>query len=284
MEHQITKLGDSIMLTPTQLENSLLQSTGKSMVMTDRQKSLKNGITADRLVAEWGAASQSYNISLQQIAGHRDVPTLADVNVVYGNIISSSLISEHIRTILRYVGVDVSPKAMLSNTTLAMQIADTSSIIASNYYYLNLMELALFFREVKSGKRGQVVWGSKLNTQELMVRLSEFVADRALAIEKNDMEERKAQQQKGFTNIKQAGAAITEGVCGWRKMLEEAKGNYDRFLKLFPKFPQGISPIVWYDAWLGDRAALDVVFNDEPPGNYEDEIIKKLCDYNVTNK
>lgn len=252
--------------------------------MTDRQKSLKNGITADRLVAEWGAASQSYNISLQQIAAHRDVPTLADVNVVYGNIISSSLISEHIRTILRYVGVDVSPKAMLSNTTLAMQIADTSSIIASNYYYLNLMELALFFREVKSGKRGQVVWGSKLNTQELMVRLSEFVADRALAIEKNEMEARKAQKQKGFTNIKQAGAAITEGVSGWRKMLEEAKGNYDRFLKLFPKFPQGISPIVWYDAWLGDRTALDVVFNDKPPGNYEDDIIKKLCDYNVTNK
>lgn len=252
--------------------------------MTDRQKSLKNGITADRLVAEWGAASQSHNISLQQIAAHRDVPTLADVNVVYGNIISSSLISEHIRTILRYVGVDVSPKAMLSNTTLAMQIADTSSIIASNYYYLNLMELALFFREVKSGKRGQVVWGSKLNTQELMVRLSEFVSDRALAIEKNEMEARKAQQLKGFTNIKQAGAAITEGVGGWRKMLNEAKGNYDRFLKLFPKFPQGISPIVWYDAWLGDRAALDVVFNDEPPGNYEDEIIKKLCDYNVTNK
>lgn len=253
--------------------------------MTVRQISLKNGSTGTRMVADWGASAQNKcDVSLRQIANHKDIPSVADVNVVYGNAVMVSIVSDHIRGVLRYVGVDVSAGALQSNQMLAMQILDTANIVASNYYYLNLMELALFFREVKSGKRGQVVWGSKLNTQELMVRLSEFVADRALAIEKNEMEARKAQQQKGFTNIKQAGAAISEGVGGWRKMLEEAKGNYDRFLKLFPKFPQGISPIVWYDAWLGDRAALDVVFDNEPPGNYEDEIIKNLCDYNVNNK
>lgn len=253
--------------------------------MTERQKSLKNGSTATRMVADWGASSQNKcDFSLRQIANHKDIPSVADVNRVYGNVTMVSIVSDHIRGVLKYVGVDVSAGALQSNQMLAIQIFDTANIIASNYYFLNLMEIALFFREIKSGKRGQVVWGSKLNTQELMVRLSEFVSDRACAIDKNEMEEKKEREQRGFTNIKQAGAAITDGVNGWRKMLEEAKTNYNQFLQMFPKFPQSIAPVVWYNAWLGNTEALEIVFNGEAPENYEDAIIKHLCDYNVTNQ
>jgi hypothetical protein len=195
-----------------------------------------------------------------------------------------SIVSDHIRGVLKYVGVDVSAGALQSNQMLAIQIFDTANIIASNYYFLNLMEIALFFREIKSGKRGQVVWGSKLNTQELMVRLSEFVSDRACAIDKNEMEAKKENQKKTFTTIKDAGAAITEGIDGWRRMLAEAKTNYDRFLQMFPRFPKGISPIVWYNAWLGNEEALEIVFEGSVPDKHEDEIIRHLCDYNVTNK
>lgn len=253
--------------------------------MTVRQISLKNGSTSIRMVADWGSSAQNKcDVSLRQIANHKDIPSVADVNVVYGNAVMVSIISDHIRGILRYVGVDVSTNALQNNQTLAMQILDTANIIASNYYYLNLMEIALFFREVKSGKRGQVVWGNKLNTQELMVRLSEFVSDRAIAIEKNEMEERKEREQRGFTNIKQAGAAITSGVDGWRKMLEEAKSNYERFLQMFPKFPDTLTPIGWYNAWLGEHDSLSKVFVGTIPDNYEDLIIRHLCDYNVNNQ
>lgn len=238
------------------------------------------------MVADWGASSQNKcDFSLRQIAAHKDIPSVADVNRVYGNVTMISIVSDHLRGVLKYVGVDVSAEALQSNQTLAIQIFDTANIIASNYYYLNLMELALFFREVKAGKRGQVVWGSKLNTQELMVRLSEFVSDRACAIERNEMESKKEQEKKGFANIKQAGAAITEGLSGWRRMLEKAKTNYGCFLQMFPKFPN-YPPMCWYNAWLGDKAALSSVFGDVGviPENYEDAIIKHLCDYNVTNK
>ena len=236
------------------------------------------------MVADWGSSSQNKcEYSLQQIANHKDIPSIADVNVVYGNAMMVAIVSDHIRGILRYVGVDVSAAALQTNQTLAMQILDTANIIASNYYYLNLMELALFFREVKSGKRGQVVWGSKLNTQELMVRLSDFVSDRRVAIEKNEMEAKKEQEKKGFSTIKQAGAAITDGVNGWRKMLKEAKSNYDRFLQMFPKFPDTLTPTGWYNAWLGERTSLEQIFGNEIPDNYEDRIIKHLCDYNVLN-
>lgn len=253
--------------------------------MTVRQISLKNGSTATRMVADWGSSSQSKcDCDLRQIAANKDIPSVADVNVVYGNAVMVAIVSDHLRGLLRYVGVDVSAQALQSNQILAMQILDTANIIASNYYFLNLMELALFFREVKSGKRGQVVWGSKLNTQELMVRLSEFVADRACAIDKNETEAKKEAEKKSFSTIKQAGAAITDGVTGWRRMLQEAKTNYDRFLQMFPKFPKSIAPIVWYNAWLGNQEALDTVFNGETPENYEDAIIKHLCDYNVANK
>lgn len=253
--------------------------------MTALQISLRNGSTAARMVADWGASSQNKcDCSLRQIAAHKGIPSVADVNVAYGNATMVAIVSDHIRGILRYVGVDISAQALQSNQTLAMQILDTANIIASNYYYLNLMELALFFREVKAGKRGQVVWGSKLNTQELMVRLSEFVADRAHAIEKNEQDEKKEREQRGFTTIKQAGAAIAGGLDGWRKMLEEAKSNYDRFLQMFPKFPQVLTPIEWYNAWLGEREAIAKAFGEPIPENYEDMIIRHLCDYNVANK
>lgn len=253
--------------------------------MTDLQRSLRNGSTATRMVADWGASAQNKcDCSLRQIAANRNIPSVADVNVAFGNAVMVALVSDHIRGILRYVGVDVSSQALQSNQILAMQILDTANIIASNYYYLNLMELALFFREVKAGKRGQVVWGSKLNTQELMVRLSEFVADRALAIEKNELEANKEDEKRTFATIKEAGAAITEGITGWRRMLEEAKTNYNRFLQMFPRFPKGISSVVWYNAWLGNESALEIVFDGSLPDNHEDKIIKLLCDYNVTNK
>lgn len=241
------------------------------------------------MVANWGASSQNKcDFPLRQIANHKAIPSVADVNRVFGNATMVSIISDHIRGVLKYVGVDVSAEALQSNQMLAIQIFDTANIVASNYYYLNLMEIALFFREVKSGKRGQVVWGNKLNTQELMVRLSEFVSDRATAIEKNEMEERKERERRGFANIKQAGSAITDGVNGWRKMLEEAKSNYDRFLQMFPKFPDVLTPTGWYNAWLGEHDSLNKVFGETIPENYEDLIIKHLCDYNVittkTNK
>lgn len=276
---------DNFVLTPEQFKTNQSTSTKNSSDMTVRQISLKNGSTANRMVADWGASSQNKcDCDLRQIATNKDIPSVADVNVVYGNAVMVAIVSDHLRGLLRYVGIDVSAQALQSNQILAMQILDTANIIASNYYFLNLMELALFFREVKSGKRGQVIWGNKLNTQELMVRLSEFVSDRACAIDKNEMEEKKEREQRGFTNIKQAGAAITDGVNGWRKMLEEAKTNYNQFLQMFPKFPQSIAPVVWYNAWLGNTEALEIVFNGEAPENYEDAIIKHLCDYNVTNQ
>ena len=238
------------------------------------------------MVANWGASSQNKcDVSLTQIANHKDIPTVADVNRVYGNVTMVSIVSDHIRGILKYVGVDVSPEALATNQLLAIQIFDTANIIASNYYYLNLMELALFFREVKSGKRGQVVWGNKLNTQELMVRLSDFVSDRRLAIEKNEMEAKREEERKSFATIKDAGAAISEGISGFRRLLQEAKSNYDKFLSMFPKFPSEFTPNEWYNAWLGEQSALDKIFGKElAPANYEYVIIKRLCYFNVENK
>lgn len=236
------------------------------------------------MVANWGASSQNKcDVSLRQVANHKDIPSVADVNCVYGNATMVAIVSDHIRGVLKYVGIDVSAEALQSNQMLAIQIFDTANIIASNYYFLNLMEIALFFREVKSGKRGQVIWGNKLNTQELMVRLSDFVSDRRIAIEKNETEAKREQETKSFSTIKQAGAAITAGVNGWRKMLEEAKTNYNQFLQMFPKFPHNIAPVIWYNTWMGNTEALEIIFNGETPENYEDAIIKHLCDYNVTN-
>ena len=118
-----------------------------------------------------------------------------------------------------------------------------------------------------------------------MVRLSDFVSDRRLAIEKNEMEAKREEERKSFSTIKDAGAAISEGISGFRRLLQEARANYDKFLSVFPKFPSELTPNEWYNAWLGEQAVLDKIFGkDLAPANYEDVIIKRLCNFNVENK
>jgi hypothetical protein len=253
-------------------------STASSLQVRTNEKLLAKCPTPSALLERWNPSLQATAASkvIADLSLNRDIPALVDVKNTYGEQTAYQWLLVQLLSLNNYTGVN--------NGMTDAQVSELAYLILGNYYYLNLMEIAIFFREVKAGKRGQVVWGSKLNTQELMVRLSEFVADRAHAIEKNEQDEKKEREQRGFTTIKQAGAAITDGISGWRRMLEEAKTNYNGFLQMFPKFPDGISPSVWYNAWLGGEDALELVYNGSIPDNHEDHIIKLLCDYNVNHK
>ena len=119
------------------------------------------------MVDNWSGtqAQLNCNLTLAQAIRIEGIPTLADINVVFGNATSVRIITEHLQSILRYAGIDIAPQ----------QLAETALSILASYYFLNLAELCIFFTQLKNGSRGQFVWGNRINNQSIMVAMIEGV-------------------------------------------------------------------------------------------------------------
>lgn len=163
------------------------------------------------MVDDWSGtqAQLNCNLTLAQAIRIEGIPTLADINVVFGNATSVRIITEHLQSILRYAGIDIAPQ----------QLAETALSILASYYFLNLAELCIFFTQLKNGSRGQFVWGNRINNQSIMVALSDFCRDRRDEHVKLSNETAMKQSQKGFTRIEDAACAMIEGV----KNIQELK-------------------------------------------------------------
>lgn len=225
------------------------------------------------MVSEWGGtkAQLSCNISLRE-AARDDIPTLSDVNAAFDNSTSSAIIAEHIKSVLMYADVEIS----------AAQLAETTFSILINYYYLNLAELCIFFRELKSGKRYQVVWGTRLNNQALMVALHDFAIDRRTVREKIEIEKAKEYTSCCHTRIEAAAGAMIKGINSFKEQKAEAKRNIEVFRLIFPCIPEGYSYEELWKAWRGSKSAINKLFGgDVPPRKASNCIGKWLCDYNV---
>jgi uncharacterized SAM-dependent methyltransferase len=94
------------------------------------------------LVDDWSGtqAQLNCNLTLAQAIRIEGIPTLADINVVFGNATSVRIITEHLQSILRYAGIDIAPQ----------QLAETALSILASYYFLNLAELCIFFTQLKT--------------------------------------------------------------------------------------------------------------------------------------
>ena len=162
MNGELIKTELQVVLSPSQI----VQKTAIRKELTPIQQALQAGSTASQLVAEWSGtiAQLNCNVSLSDVANAENIPTLADVNRSFSNSTSVEIITEHLKSVLRYAGVE------LTNA----QLAETALSILSSYWYLNLAELCIFFSQLKNGSRGQFVWGSKINNQAIMVALVEF--------------------------------------------------------------------------------------------------------------
>ena len=116
--------------------------------LTPMQVALRNGSTASQLVDEWSGtrAQLQCNYTLRDVAGQKGIPSVADVSRAFGNMTAVQIIVEHLKSIFSYAGMELSSE----------QLCETAMSIMTNYYYLNLAELCLFFVQLKAGARGQV--------------------------------------------------------------------------------------------------------------------------------
>lgn len=206
------------------------------------------------------------------------VPTLADVSRVYGNVTALSLVSEHIRSVFRYAGIDMN----LEDARMRSMVAETALAIVSGYYYLNLYELCIFFNQLKTGQRGQFVWGSRINNQAVMVALHDFASDRRDAIVRMENERYKERAERGYSRIDDAASDMVAGVKGIRNLAEKAKADYSVFRRLFPNLPNNYKAFDLFMAYRGKETAIRAIYgNDSPPPDVASrDIYKFLCDYN----
>ena len=202
-----------------------------------------------------------------------NIPTLADVSAVFNNSTSVRIIVEHLQSVLRYAGVEITD----------MQLAETALSILSSYYFLNLAELCVFFSQLKNGSRGQFVWGTKINNQAIMVALSNFCRDRRQEIERQECVKMRQETEKGYFRSEDFAKGIVMGTLEVRKKAEEAKKNYEAFCRFFPYLPDAYDPRVLWKAWGGDANALHRIYGtDIPPADVaERDIGKYLCEYNI---
>ena len=221
------------------------------------QKQLTHSLTASQLVANWsgGVAQVNINSDLSEIAGVTNIPSIADVTVAFSNKTAIEVIANHLLSLCAFGDKQLKPT----------QFFDSAMLIATEYYFLNLSEVCLFFRRCKLGYYGQLVWGKELNIQQVMTALRLFIRDRYDAINKREESNTRATHSDP---IHKQMANITVGVDKVRELNEKAKTDYGAFRELFPKTPSKRSPFVWWRAWRLK----------------EQRIGKYLCEYNIRNK
>ncbi|CAG9881374.1 hypothetical protein BOVA115_5090 [Bacteroides ovatus] len=227
------------------------------------------------MVAEWSGtiAQLNCNVALYDVANAEHIPTLADVNRSFSNSTSIEIITEHLKSVLRYAGVE------LTNA----QLAETALSILSSYWYLNLAELCIFFSQLKNGSRGQFVWGTKINNQAIMVALADFCKDRRREIEHKESVRIRQDTEKGYSRSETLTKDIVLGAKSIQIAREEAMQSFDAFLKFFPHLPEKYTPEVLWKAWKGDNEALHTIYGEKIPAAdiAEKDIGMYLCNYNI---
>lgn len=207
-------------------------------------------MTCPQLVADWsgtGAQVAAGQMALSEIVQREDIPTLADVNRVHGNLASIRIIAEHLISVVRFAGVELTED----------QAKETALVILSGYYYLNLAELALFFHRLKCGELGQVVWGQKINNQAIMCALHDFAAERRQKIDRIEAE--KAQAESLERRSKDYAGAVIGGIEGHYKRCHE---DFEYFCQAFPILLGGEHAREWWEYFKKDQnKAISDLFN-----------------------
>lgn len=142
-----------------------------------------------RLVRFCEQYSPSYQL---EICGDSDMcffgeyPTLATLKCYYGKNAPLAWLVPQLTDLAVYSG----SKDKLSTE----QYKQCAFIISSEYYYLKVSELMLFFHRFKAGRYGRF-YGS-VDPLVITTSLREFIKERAVAYERHDQEERERKERE----------------------------------------------------------------------------------------
>ena len=118
-------------------------------------------------------------------------PTLASLKTDYGRNAPLAWLVPQLENLAVYCGT----KDKLSKE----QYKECAFVIATEYYYLKISELMLFFHRFKTGRYGRF-YGS-IDPLIITTSLREFIAERAFAYEKHDQEEREKKSAEHKKNV-----------------------------------------------------------------------------------
>lgn len=161
----------------------------------------------------------TYNPELQRrICGNieecyfGDYPTLATLKAGYGQNAATAWIIPQLYNLSEYCGC----KEKLQGAPLE----DCASVIATDFYYLKVSELMLFFHRFKSGLYGRF-YGS-IDPLIITTSLRTFLKERMYAYDKREQEERDREREEAKKN------AITwPQFCEYQEAKLRAEGKND---------------------------------------------------------
>ena len=145
----------------------------------------------------------TFNPDVQQdICGDPDVcffggaPTLGQLNTTYGSQTAAMWLVPQLYNLSEYCGC--------KEKLLGRPLEECASVIATEFYFLSVSELMLFFHRFKSGRYGRF-YGS-VDPLVITTSLHDFLKERALAYSKHEQEER----EKRMPNLKLHGKSTGE--------------------------------------------------------------------------
>lgn len=116
-------------------------------------------------------------------------PTLADINMAYGNTMAAQWLIPQLYDLSQFSG---------ANNITASQLEELARIIATEYPWLKVTELLLFFYKFKTGRYGKF-YGA-VDPLVITTAIREFVIDRRDAYTQHELEERQRKAEEDRRN------------------------------------------------------------------------------------
>lgn len=114
----------------------------------------------------------------------RDYPTLTEIDMAYGDGTADNWLVAQIADLALFTGAKNLDK---------YQQLQTARLISSQYYFLKITELLVFFQWMKGGKYGRF-YGS-VDPMQITATLRDFICDRNDLLYQYEEEERKRKQE-----------------------------------------------------------------------------------------
>lgn len=131
-----------------------------------------------------------------------DYPTLSELRTAYGDNVPKMWLLPQLYDLSEYCGV----KDKLEGTPLE----ETAFVIATEYYYMKVTELMLFFHRFKAGRYGRFY--GNVDPLVITTSLREFNRERTAAIERKESDLMRKKREESMK-----GAVTYEEYCRMKK-------------------------------------------------------------------
>ena len=206
-----------------------------------------DSLTQSQLIDNFsGIKGQSRIKYLEDAVDEPTIPTLKQLARRFSNSCAVTLIGAHLAS-LHQLG---------DSKTTKEAFTDTATLILTEYSYLNIQELNYFFRQCKLGTYGKMIWGDRLQYQDLLIGLKSFIKDRGNAVYKKSVLKNKSESERGYLKF---------GYDQFCKQKERAHQDIKAFRKIYPKLPTDKSELEYWKEWKINRSLDSILckYNQE---------------------